>query len=309
MQNDDLGLLFHGKCLQTGASVIVRYIRNKQLIKSTQHLQLVRQIFLGLNQIHQGIVQTYDCLIDEDGLYFIREELIGADLQQIAFSGDYPHLRNQKFILKVGSKVCEILTELHRNKIINRRIQPSNIFLVANDLGQIDVDNPTVKLLNLEYAQINGQNILGFQTIPYAKYYSSPEQVLQCGVLVNETSDIYSLGMTLNESISREHVFDSEKDDNNLILNTQVSFPLHRHHRVDKKVFPLLLKATSKHIFKTPPMRYNKDSRLRYFWNAQKMRYQSASEMQQALDALIQELPDEKENKILTKFKSIFRRS
>lgn len=304
---EDFGLLFHGKCDQTHEPVIIRHIANKQLIKSQQHLLLVQNIFATLNQLHSGIVQTRDFIYDENGIFIVREQLEGIDLHQIAFTGDYPHLRSQKFFLKVAEKVCEILSVLHQNKIIHRRIQPSNIFLVANEFGQIDKENPTVKLLNIEYAQINGQNILGFSSIPYVLYYSAPELVLQCNPMVNATCDLYSLGISIYEAFAREHAFICDDDDKNLILNMQLSYPIKRHHRIPKQVFPLLQQATAKHLFKSPPMRYKPDARTKYFYLAQKNRFQSAEEMQQALATLITELPDEKENVIIQKLKKILK--
>lgn len=290
---DDLGLLFHARCEQNNTNVIIRYIANTALIKNQQHLFILQSFYCNLNKLHSGIAQTHDCILEPDGIFIVREELIGIDLQTIAFSGDYPHLRNQKFMLRIGEKVCEILDILHKNNIVHRRIQPSNIFVLSNELGQIDIENPTIKLINFEYAQINGQNLLGFSTIPYAMHYSSPEQVLQCGILVNQTSDIYSLGITIYESIIREHAFDCEKDDKNLVINMQLSYPLRPHHRLHKKIFPLLQKATAKHIFKTPPMRLKPEILLNNLLVAQQKRFQSAKELQFAISQLITEIPDE----------------
>lgn len=302
---DDLGLLFHARCEQNNKNVIVRYIANKSLIKNEQHLLILQSFYFNLNKLHLGIAQTYDCIVETDGIFVVREELIGIDLQTIAFSGDYPHLRSQKFMLRIGKKVCEILDVLHKNNIVHRRIQPSNIFVLSNELGQIDIDNPAIKLINFEYAQINGQNLLGFSTIPYAMHYSSPEQVLQCGILVNQTSDIYSLGITIYESIVREHAFECEKDDKNLIINMQLSYPLRPHHRLDKKIFPILQKATEKHIFKTPPMRLKPEILLNNLLVAQQKRFQSAKELQFAISQLIAEIPEESSllNTLAKKFK------
>ena len=57
---EDFGLVFRGKCEQDGTPVIVRYLKNKQLIKSPQHLQLVQNIFLSFNKLDEGLVKTFD---------------------------------------------------------------------------------------------------------------------------------------------------------------------------------------------------------------------------------------------------------
>lgn len=293
-KDNDTGLVFRGVCEQTNTTVVIRYISDTKLIQSQQHIQVIQNILFCLNKTHQGIVQTYDCCMDEEGIYFVREQLLGIDLHSVIFSGDYPHLREPAFILRVGEKICDILSALHANKIVHRRIQPSTIFLVANELGQIDVENPTVKLLNLEYAQVNGHSILHFPSIPYALYYSAPEMVLQNNLLINESCDIYSTGITLYEAFARTHAFEIDKDDKNLILNMQISFPLKKSHRTDKDVFAMLQKATAKHIFNTPPMRYKPEARLKFLYNAQAQRFQSAEEMKTAIGIVRETIKNEK---------------
>lgn len=304
----DLGRLYHGKREQDNLPVLIRHIQNKNLINGQQHLQVIQTIFEGINLLHTGVAEIYDCILDENDFFIVRENLTGMTLQQIAFSGDYPHLRDPKFLLRVAETTCETLAILHKNKIIHRRVQPSNIFVVANELGQIDTQHPTVKLLNPEYAQINGQNILNFGSIPYSLYYSAPELVLQCGVLVNNTCDLYSLGISLYEAFAREHAFICENDDKNLLINMQISYPLKRHHRLPKQIFPLIQKATEKHIFTSPPKRYKQEARTKFFFIAQKKRFQSAEEMSKAIQDLIQSLPDKKQGEILQKIRSLFKK-
>lgn len=307
-KRNNFDFVFRGTCEQTNQSVIIRYIADKKLLLNEQHVALINTIYTSLNHLHPGIVKTYDCIADNDGIYIVREQLIGVDLRAVIFTGDYPHLRNAKFSLRVGEKVCEILSVLHQNKIVHRRIQPSTIFLVADETGKINPENPTVKLLNFEYLQINKQNMLNFSRIPYTLYYSAPEVVLQSGLLINATSDLYSLGITLYEALARQHAFECEKNDNNLIVNMQISYPLKKHHRIDKVLFSFLQKASAKHIFKTPPTRYKAEARDKYFFNAQQQRFQSAQEMQQTLQLLIQSMPDESENALKAMLKKIFSR-
>ena len=303
---NDFGLVFRGTCDQTKKSVIIRFLTDKKLLLNEQHVILINNIYANINLLHPGIVQTYDCIVDNDGLYIVREQLIGVDLQSVIFTGDYPHLRDPKFLLRVSEKVCDILAVLHQNKIVHRRVQPGTIFLVADETGKIDTENPMVKLLNFEYVQINNQNMFNFSRIPYSLYYSAPELVLQSGLLINATSVLYSLGITLYEALAREHAFECENNDNNLILNMQISYPLKKHFRIDKVLFAFLQKATAKHIFKTPPTRYKAEARDKYFFYAQQQRFQSAREMQQTLQLLIQSMPDKSANAFKVKLKKIF---
>ena len=302
----NFGLVFRGTCDQTKQSVIIRYLADKKLLLNEQHLLLINSIYASLNLLHEGIVQTYDCISDNDGIYIVREQLIGVDLQAVIFTGDYPHLRDTKFLLRVGEKVCEILSVLHQNKIVHRRIQPSTIFLVANETGKIDTENPEVKLLNFEYVQINNQNMLNFSRIPYVLYYSAPELVLQSSSLVNASCDLYSLGITLYEAIIRQHAFECDNNDLNLILNMQISYPLKKHSRIDNVTFSFLQKTTAKHIFKSPPTRYKPEARDKYFFNAQQQRCHSATEMQLTLQLLIEDMPDKTENIFIATLKKIF---
>lgn len=288
------GKLYRGTNEKTGEHVIIRYIADNALIKNEEHREIIQTVLNGINSLHTGVVKSYDCINDNDGVYFVREMLNGIDLRSIAFSGDYPHLRNRKFLMTVAIKVCETLQSLHLNKIVHRRIQPSTIFIATNAQGQIDTENPNVKILNPEYAQINGQNLLSFSTIPYTLYYSAPELVLQTKQIINASCDLYSLGISLYEAFSRKHAFECENEDKNLILNMQLAYPIQKNPRIDKDIFELLYKATSKHIFKTPPMRYKPEARLKFLYTAQKQRFQNALDMKDHLLLLLNATQEKK---------------
>jgi TonB family protein len=81
--------------------------------------------------------------------------------------------------LEIGRQVCLALEDLHREQSIHGAVSPANLLLTRGSDGR-----PLVKLIDLRLAES-------------APQYASPEQL---GTdLVDERSDVYSLGMVLNE--------------------------------------------------------------------------------------------------------------
>jgi TonB family protein len=81
--------------------------------------------------------------------------------------------------LEIGRQVCLALEDLHREQSIHGAVSPANLLLTRGSDGR-----PVVKLIDLRLAES-------------APQYASPEQL---GTdLVDERSDVYSLGLVLGE--------------------------------------------------------------------------------------------------------------
>src|SRR5919106_3215158 len=81
--------------------------------------------------------------------------------------------------LEIGRQVCLALEDIHREQSIHGAVSPANILLTRGSDGR-----PVVKLIDLRLAES-------------APQYASPEQL---GTnLIDERSDVYSLGLVLGE--------------------------------------------------------------------------------------------------------------
>ena len=112
-----------------------------------------------------------------------------------------PRVRGRSFIRTVaglGVQAAEALEHAHQHGILHRDIKPSNLLVDrAGHLWVTDFGSPVSRESNLTQTG----DMLG------TLRYMSPEQVLGKRVMHDTWSDVYSLGATLYELLTKRPVF------------------------------------------------------------------------------------------------------
>ncbi|MBX9686077.1 MAG: serine/threonine protein kinase [Candidatus Obscuribacterales bacterium] len=207
---------------------------------------------------HPNLIRQYDYgMIDEKQPFLVMEYLQGDSLSEIIREqGPINPLR----CLKIFSQVMDGLNYAHDKGVLHRDIKPSNILLMKRD-GEDDL----VKVLDFGLAKLmpwsgkESQHLTKTGEVFGSPIYMSPEQCM--GKKLEQTSDIYSLGITLFEALTgkppfkgqnvvqtaSKHIsdppptFESVASDLNLPLNLQTVIfkalekePLHRFHKMNE---------------------------------------------------------------------------
>jgi eukaryotic-like serine/threonine-protein kinase len=107
-------------------------------------------------------------------------------------------------ILQLFCKVCTAVAYAHRNLIVHRDLKPSNILVTTDGIPRL-LDFGIAKILADEEESLNQTSGLG----PCTPRYSSPEQVR--GEPVTTASDVFALGIILQELITGIHPFDQAR--------------------------------------------------------------------------------------------------
>jgi serine/threonine protein kinase/predicted Zn-dependent protease len=146
---------------------------------------------------HRNVCRMYD-LGEEKGSHFITMEYVpGEDLKgMIRMMGQ---LGAGKAI-SIAKQVCEGLEEAHRLGVIHRDLKPSNIM--------IDKDG-NARIMDFGIARsLESKGITGAGVMIGTPEYMSPEQVE--GKVVDQRSDIYSLGIILYEMVTGRVPFEGD---------------------------------------------------------------------------------------------------
>jgi hypothetical protein len=156
-----------------------------------------------------------------------------------------------KFILTIFSEVADALNYAHRNDIYHGDIKPSNIILTPEGIPMI-VDFGLAKDMKA-IATTQSKEFAG--TIGYA----SPEQIREN--MVDEKSDIWSLGVTLYELISLNHPFGGKTISEIIdkILNSEPPSLRKQIKKIPKEVEAIIFKCMEKN----PKGRYSSMTMLR----------------------------------------------
>lgn len=187
-----------------------------------------------INIEHPNIMQMVD-FIEQDGIHHtISEWLTGQTLED--YLKENGRLESS-FAIKVINAVSDGLKVLHENKpqIIHRDITPANIMIC---------ENGAIKIIDLGIAKIVDENRKSKTEIGAFLgnlYYTPPEQIDGFQSMVNPTSDIYSLGITLYEMLSGVTPFDQPD-----LKHKHFNSPIPDNEQISSQLLAVIRKATSK---------------------------------------------------------------
>jgi serine/threonine protein kinase/Tfp pilus assembly protein PilF len=145
---------------------------------------------------HKNVCAMFD-LGEEKGSHYITMEYVsGEDLKTLIRRVKV----DIKTSIKIAKQVCEGLSEAHRLGVVHRDLKPSNIM--------IDKEGD-VRIMDFGIARtFESKGITDAGLMIGTPDYMSPEQAE--GMDVDQSSDIYSLGIILYEMIAGQLPFDGD---------------------------------------------------------------------------------------------------
>lgn len=146
---------------------------------------------------HTNIVSVYDMFEDEGKTFIVMEYVKGHTLK------DYIHTSaplDEREIIGLAIKLASALNAAHTSGVIHRDIKPENIILDPN--GEPKITDFGIAHVSNEGTIVRSDQIFG------SLRYASPEQLK--GNVVDERSDIYSLGIVLYEMATGRMPFPDE---------------------------------------------------------------------------------------------------
>ncbi len=153
---------------------------------------------------HPNIVEIFDMGESEPGgkgqPFFVMPLLPGQTLDELIRKAS--HRLTVDRVVEIFAQTCRGLQAAHERGLVHRDLKPSNIFVMADD---------SVKIIDFGVAHAVHAKT---RTTGYQKgtlLYMSPEQVQHKPVSVQ--SDVYSLGVTLYEALTRRQPFRNATED------------------------------------------------------------------------------------------------
>lgn len=227
---------------------------------------------LTLQISHPNIIQTLDYFVEQNEHYLVREYVEGIDSKV--------YLKSKRLTIEevvyCAKHILNALCKLHEHQIYHCDIRPANIILHHKSIL-----SHQVKLLDFGLAKVQSDFV---QHQPFALIYSAPEQILQYTDLINASTDLYALGVTMHEWLTGKPPFYDTNPE--LLMNLQLTQPLAKNRHIPDAILQLLNKATAKALFTKPPRMYSKQQIREMLRQAQSKRFQSADAFYEELDKL-----------------------
>lgn len=233
-----MGIVYKARCHLLNRLVAIKILRpefshDEEFIKRFKYES---QSAASLS--HPNIVSIYDVGNDGDIYYIVMEYVKGKTLKQLIRESNGPLPLDK--VLSITSQVLRALDNAHRHNIIHRDIKPHNILLTEDGIAKV-TDFGIAKAAS-DYTLTYNKNIIG------TAQYFSPEQAK--GGIVDEKSDIYSLGIVMYEMLTGKVPFEGDSPisvalkhiEENLIPPSQIN------PDIPRGVEEIVMKATEKDL-------------------------------------------------------------
>jgi eukaryotic-like serine/threonine-protein kinase len=154
---------------------------------------------------HPGIVDVFDCDVDDGRAYIVMEHLDGETLADRLRRTDRIPL---EAACEIARQVAEAIGAAHDRGIVHRDLKPENVFLVRDPADPDAV--ASVKVLDFGIAKLLAADASARLTmrgmVLGTPEYMAPEQC-QGSDEIDERADVYALGCILFEMLSGEPPF------------------------------------------------------------------------------------------------------
>lgn len=139
---------------------------------------------------HDNLPEIYDTYTFDDGQIVLEEFIGGITVAQVLEGGKYTY----RGAVKIISRLCDVLSFIHKAGIVHRDIKPENIMITGS--GQ-------VKLIDFNASRLYKNDCTADTVVLGTIGYASPEQM---GITQSDArTDIFALGVLLNVMLTGVH--------------------------------------------------------------------------------------------------------
>jgi eukaryotic-like serine/threonine-protein kinase len=188
-------------------AIKISSVRANPAEKKQYDQQLINEARAAGRLSHPNIVTVFDAGTENGNSYIAMEYLQGAVLGKRIEGGE-------KFtaddVAAIAAKLADALAHAHKNGVIHRDVNPSNIFL-SDDLQPKIFDFGIARApnrLNEDQEEDEAPYTLFHNNLLGTPNYMSPEQAT--GRPVDHLTDVYSLGAVMYEMLAQRKPFQSE---------------------------------------------------------------------------------------------------
>lgn len=244
------GLVYRAHDITTGEAVALKILQSRWADNGRVRKRFVREGMILREVRHPGVPRFIELRRLQSTLVLVQTLAPGEPLDAILKREPTVHARR---CVPWFLSLLEVLSAVHAAGIIHRDVKPQNLIIGPGRVTLIDFG--LARMLGRSRLTLRGKTV-------GTPHYLSAEQA--CGERVDARTDVYSVGVTLFQTLTGRLPFDNadRRELFKAILTEQVPSPNAREPIIDPRLEGIVLKA----LARDP-----------------EQRYQSAAEMAEAL--------------------------
>lgn len=268
------GELFLATDTQSGEKVVLKVVR---LNKDNSFLSDRLYAEASFSFDFDGLPKTLHFEETEATLFLSRAYIEGITLDE--YWKTIKRKQRMPFVLEFLNQLVPIFNHLKQHEIVHCDLKPSNFLIEPKD------DSFQVHLLDFGLALRRSEKEKNAERkLIFPLGYAAPELLLNQLDLVDQRTDLFSLGIILWRLYAGNLPLSHPNP--SVFTNLQLTHPLPEHSELSKKLHAILLKMTFKHPFKLPPNRMNQTEVKELLLAAMNERFQSLEEVVQVFNSL-----------------------
>src|SRR5215207_413624 len=227
--------VYRGRDLRLNRQVAIKVLHSHFASDKNFLQRFHHEAQAAANLRHPNIVDVYDVGQDADTHYIVMEYVAGSDLKALLMRNGALPVEQAVY---VGECVGNGLDAAHRIGMVHRDVKPQNI--IVGEQGQVKITDFGIAKSSLSTALT--ETGVTFGTADYI----SPEQAR--GQTATPRSDIYSLGVTLYETLTSRLPFSGDSSIAVAMQHVSADPPPPRMYnaRIPPQLESLVLRALSK---------------------------------------------------------------
>ncbi len=273
-----MGAVYRAEHLLLHEPRAIKVIRKETLLPDAA-LRFQREARIAVRLRHPNLVLVHDFFIEEGDYFLVMEYVQGESLGlRIRRTGPL----DAQFACRIGIRCCAGLAHAHEMGIIHRDLSPENILLTPTTLGLepriIDFGIARASFAQEAEGDDASATITRSGSFVGKPRYASPEQAgrLRREEVLDARSDLYTFGLILYEMVTADLPFHSDSEIGYLSLHYATLPERPTAIRPDLAIPPALERVI-----------------LRCLLKDREARFQSASELAQALEQVLLETSPE----------------
>lgn len=245
-----MGVVYEAVQISLDRCVALKVLPFGALLSGTAAERFAREAATAGRLHHTNIVPVHDVGEEQGVHYYAMQYIDGTSLSQqikmLQSEGTPPCRDDFLQIARWGRQVADALAYAHGEGIIHRDIKPSNLLL--DHRGNVWVTD-----FGLARAESHATITVTGDVIGSARYMS-PEQASGGKRPIDKRTDIFSLGITLYELLTRTPAFDAGSRE--AVLNQVVTRRLPLIRKIEPVIPKDLETIVSRCLEKEPSLRY-----------------------------------------------------